>query len=142
MDSLKNKLRAMSEGKLDLPPIMTTLGMKLDKAGEGKAVLSMKVDKRFHNPMGTLHGGIITDIADASMGVAVMTTLGEEETFTTLEVNMNFLRPVFEGEIVSEAEVLHRGKTIAVVQSVVTSNNGESKQVARGTATQFILRPK
>jgi len=96
------------------------------------------VDKKFSNPMGTVHGGIITDLADASMGYAAMTTLENGETFTTLELKMNFLRPVFEGKLTSKAKVLHRGRTIALVESVV--RNSEKKVVARGLATQMVLR--
>jgi uncharacterized protein (TIGR00369 family) len=138
--SLRNKLKASLENQEGLPPIMKTLGMKLLEANEGKAVLSMKVDSRFHNPMGTLHGGIMTDLADASMGVALMSTLGDDESFTTLELKMNFLRPVYEGEITAEAKVVHRGRTIALVESIIKNDQG--KEVARGIATQMVLRPK
>ena len=127
----------MSEGKAEPPPIMTTLGMKVVQLGEGDATLSMKVDKTFHNPMGTLHGGIMTDIADACMGMATMTTLKEDETFTTLELKTNFIRPVIQGKITAEARVLHRGRTIVLVEFVV--KNDEGKEVARGIATQMIL---
>jgi uncharacterized protein (TIGR00369 family) len=116
---------------------MSTLGMRFLRFGEGAAVMSLDVGKRFHNPMGTLHGGIITDLADACMGTATITTLADDESFSTLELKMNFLRPVFEGKITAEAKVLHRGKTIAMVESVVKNEKG--KQVARGTATQIIL---
>src|SRR5439155_12072169 len=110
--------------------------MRLVSTGEGAAAFSMIVDKKFSNPMGTVHGGIITDLADASMGYAAMTTLENGETFTTLELKMNFLRPVFEGKLTSKAKVLHRGRTIALVESVV--RNSEKKVVARGLATQMV----
>jgi len=109
----------------------------LDHFGEGKATLSLSVGKKFHNPMGTLHGGIMTDLADACMGIATITTLSDDETFSTLELKMNFLRPVFEGKITADGRILHRGKTIAMAECVVT--NAEGKDVARGTATQIIL---
>jgi uncharacterized protein (TIGR00369 family) len=82
----------------------------------------------------------MTDLADASMGVALMSLLGEEESFTTLELKINFLRPVYEGELRAEAKVLHRGRTIALVESVLS--NSEGKEVARATATQMVLRPQ
>jgi uncharacterized protein (TIGR00369 family) len=137
MVGLKERLKAVSEGKADPPPIMATLGMKIVRFREGEVTLAMKVDKRFHNPMGTLHGGIMTDLADASMGVATMSTLKEDETFTTLELKMNFLRPVHDGRLTSEAKVLHRGKTIALVEAVV--KDSKKKQIARGIATQMVL---
>ena len=81
----------------------------------------------------------MTDLADACMGIATMTTLADDESFTTLEVKMNFLRPVIEGELRAEAKVVHRGKTIAMAEVVLT--NQEGKDVARGPATQMVLRP-
>src|SRR5437867_2964770 len=117
-----------------LPPICVTLRMRLVSCREGAATLSMvSADKKFYNPMGTVHGGIITDLADASMGYAVITTLEREETFTTLELKMNFLRPVFEGKLTARAKVLHGGRTIALAELVV--RNSEKKVVARGVAT-------
>jgi len=80
----------------------------------------------------------MTDLADAAMGIAAMTTLGAGESFTTLELKMNFLRPVVEDELRADARVLHRGRTIALVESVL--RNGRGKLVARGIATQMILR--
>ncbi|MDA4111741.1 MAG: PaaI family thioesterase [Thaumarchaeota archaeon] len=139
MVSLRDKVQNMQDGKEDLPPIMKTLGMNMVQFGDGKSLLTIHVDKRFHNPMGTLHGGIMTDLADASMGVALMSTLGDGESFTTLELKMNFLRPVYEGELTAESKVLHRGRTIALVESIL--KNSEGKEVARATATQMVLRP-
>ena len=73
--SLRDKLQATKEGKADPPPIMKTLDMNVLNFGEGKAVITMHVDQRYHNPMGTVHGGIMTDLADASMGVALISVL-------------------------------------------------------------------
>jgi uncharacterized protein (TIGR00369 family) len=137
---LNARLKAASEGTGEVPPIMSTLGMKLIHFGEGSATLALDVDGRFYNPMGTVHGGIMTDLADASMGIATITTLAEDESFSTLELKMNFLRPVFEGKITAQAKVLHRGKTIAMAECVVKNDHG--KDVARGTATQIILGPE
>jgi uncharacterized protein (TIGR00369 family) len=139
MTTLKERMQAIKEGKADPPPIAKTLGINLVEAHNGVAVATMKVDERFHNPMGTLHGGIMTDLADLSMGVAIASLLGDNESFTTLELKINFLRPVYQTELRAEAKVVHRGRTIALVQSILT--NDEGKEVARVTATQFILRP-
>ena len=138
MEGSKDLFRTLRGAKANRPPIMVTLGMKVVRLGGGEATLSMEVDKRFHNPMGTLHGGIMTDLADACMGLATMSTLHEGETFTTLELKMNFLRPVYQDKIVCEAKVLHRGRTIALAEAAV--RNSEGKEVARGVATQMILR--
>jgi uncharacterized protein (TIGR00369 family) len=136
MASMREKLKDKSM----VPPIMTTLGLRLLHFEEGKATVAMKVDRRFHNPMGTLHGGIMTDLADACMGIATMTTLADDESFTTLELKMNFLRPMVEGELTAEARVLHRGRKVAMTEVLVKNQDG--KEIARGTATQMVLRPE
>jgi uncharacterized protein (TIGR00369 family) len=114
--------------------------MKFQEYGEGKATLAMTVTRKFYNPLGTIHGGVITDLADASMGSALSSTLEENESFTTLELKMNFLRPAYEGKLTAESQVVHRARTISLVESVV--KNGKGKVVARGIATQMILRPE
>jgi len=126
------------DGRAKPPRISMTLGMKLVKLSEGSATMTMAVGRKFHNPMGTLHGGIMTDLADAAMGIATVSTLADDEIFTTLELKMNFLRPVFEGTITAVGTVLHRGKTIALAEAEVKNNEG--KLVAKGTATQMIIR--
>ena len=138
MATPKDSLRARLRDKSYAPPIMRTLGMKLLELEEGRVVMTLKADERFHNPMGTLHGGVMTDLADACMGVATMSTLADDESFTTLELKMNFLRPVIQGKLTAEAKVVHRGRTVAMTEVVL--RNQEGKDVARGTATQMVLR--
>ncbi|HBX42490.1 MAG TPA: PaaI family thioesterase, partial [Deltaproteobacteria bacterium] len=106
--------------------------------GEGKAVFEMEAGSRHHNPMGTVHGGILCDIADAAMGFAFASTLGPGETFTTLELKINFLRPVVEGRLTASARVAHRGRTIGMVECDVV--NSEGKPVARAASTCQVLR--
>jgi uncharacterized protein (TIGR00369 family) len=135
--TLRERTEDAFAGKIPLPPICLTLGMRFADYGEGRASLKIPVDERFHNPMGTVHGGIMTDVADAAMGIAVVSTLEGDETFTTLELNMNFLRPVFSGELTATGKVVKRGKKIAYVEVEVTASDG--KLVAKGNSTCMIL---
>ena len=114
------------------------MGFRPVSFGEGKAVFVMEAGRKHHNPMGTVHGGILCDLADAAMGFAFASTLGEGETFTTLELKINFLRPVFEGRLSASACVVHRGRTVGLVECDVT--NREGKPVARATSTCQVLR--
>lgn len=125
-------------GKAEPPPIAATLGMELVKLGAGKATMTMVARKKFHNPMGTLHGGVLTDLADAAMGIATVSTLLDDETFTTLELKMNFLRSVRSGRITAEGVVVHRGGTIALAEAVVRDDEG--RMVAKGLATQMVIK--
>jgi uncharacterized protein (TIGR00369 family) len=60
----------------------------------GRALVTLAAERRHANPMGTLHGGILCDIADAAMGMAFASTLAPGESFTTIELKINFFRPV------------------------------------------------
>src|SRR5690348_15100027 len=83
-----------------LPPVASTVGFRLVSVEAGSAVfrLEARVD-RHGNPMGTVHGGILCDVADAAMGMSCATLLAEGESFTTLELKMNFLRPVWDATL-------------------------------------------
>ncbi|MHB8586533.1 MAG: PaaI family thioesterase [Thermoplasmatota archaeon] len=123
---------------VEAPPVAVLLGMELVAVGAGTSTFFLKADERFHNPMGSVHGGIIGDLADAAMGVAVISTLERDESFTTLEFKMNFLRPVFASTLRAVGRVTHRGRTIAYAEAEVV--NGEGKMVAKGTSTNLILK--
>jgi uncharacterized protein (TIGR00369 family) len=119
-------------------PVAKLLGMKLASAGPGLATFTMDVDERHHNPMGSVHGGILGDLADAAMGYAVISTLATDETFSTLEYKVNFLRPAFAGKLRCLARVDTRGKTIAYAVADVL--NEEGKVVAKAVSTNLIIK--
>ncbi len=120
------------------PPIAVLIGFRPVSFGGGEAAFEMRADRRHHNPMGTVHGGILCDLADAAMGYAFASTLGTGESFTTLELKINFLRPVFDEKLSAKAKVTHRGKTVGLVECDVT--NEEGKLVARASSTCSVLR--
>jgi uncharacterized protein (TIGR00369 family) len=115
------------------PPIARLLGLVLKAIEPGRAVFQMEVDERFHNPMGTLHGGIYCDLADAAMGYAYASTLGETETFTTVELKINFFRPVRQGKLSAEARVIKAGSTLGYVECDL--KDAKDKLVARAAST-------
>lgn len=119
-------------------PVAKLLGMRLATAGPGLATFEMDVDERHHNPMGSVHGGILGDLVDAAMGYAVISTLGPDETFNTVEFKVNFLRPAFSGALQCRARVETRGKTIAYAVADVL--NDEGKIVAKAVSTNLIVK--
>lgn len=118
-------------------PVARLLGMTLASAGPGLATFEMDCDERHHNPMGSVHGGILSDLADAAMGYAVISTLGPHESFTTVELKINFLRPVFREKLRCHARVDSRGKTIAYAVADVL--NEEGKPVAKAVSTNLVV---
>jgi uncharacterized protein (TIGR00369 family) len=106
--------------------------------GNGESRFRMEAGERHHNPMGTVHGGILCTLADSAMGMAFASTLLPGETFATLELKMNFLRPVFAGELFADAKVVHRGRSVGMVECNVAAEDG--KLVARAVSTCSVLR--
>src|SRR5213079_2840933 len=92
MSRMLDLIRKMQRGELPPPPVATLVGFELTAVEPGHAVVELQATERHANPMGTLHGGILCDVADAAMGMAWAATLDEGETFTTLELKINFLR--------------------------------------------------
>jgi uncharacterized protein (TIGR00369 family) len=104
----------------------------------GHAIFEMEADERHHNPMGTLHGGIYCDLADAAMGFAYASTLGEGEKFTTIELKINFLRAVRKATLTADARVVKAGGTLGYVECEVKDQAG--KLVAKAASTCMKLR--
>lgn len=119
------------------PAVAKLIGMELASAGPGIATFTMVADERHHNPMGSVHGGILSDLADIAMGYAVITTLGQDETFTTLELKINYLRPVFSGKLRCVGRVDQRGKTIAYAVADVFGQ--DDRVVAKAVSTNLII---
>ena len=125
-------------GEVPPPPIGRLLGFVLKSIEPGRAVFEMEADERHHNPMGTLHGGVYGDLADAAMGYAYAATLGEGEAFTTVELKINFLRAVRKATLTAEATVVKAGSTLGYVECDVRDQTG--KLVARAASTCLKLR--
>jgi uncharacterized protein (TIGR00369 family) len=119
-------------------PIAKLLGLKLVQAENGTAVVEFVADERHANPAGTLHGGVFCDIADAAMGFAYYTTLEAEESMTTLELKINFLRPVRKATLRAKAKVVRAGRLIGLVECDVVDEQG--RLVARASSTCLTLR--
>src|SRR5213593_4206349 len=92
------------------PPIAELIGFNVEEIGDGRAVASLQAGPQHANPMGTLHGGVLCDLADAAMGMAFASTLAPDESFTTVTFNINFFRPVWRSLLRAEAKVTNRGK--------------------------------
>ncbi len=121
------------------PPVASTVGFEMVAMEKGSAVTRMEARVERHaNPMGTVHGGILCDLADAAMGMAVASTLAEGESFTTLELSMNFLRPVFDATLEARARVVHGGRTMLYLECDVVTADG--KTVAKSKSTALVLR--
>jgi uncharacterized protein (TIGR00369 family) len=124
--------------KVPVAPVAQLVGFEIGEASEGRGVMTLQAGPQHANPMGTLHGGILCDIGDAAMGYAFASTLAEGETFTTIDLRITFLRPVWNALLRAEAKVLHRGRTVGYVECDVTDDKG--KLIAKLSSTCMVLR--
>ena len=138
MATILELAQKMMLGEVPPAPISRLLGFVIKAIEPGHAIFEMEVDDRHHNPMGTLHGGIYCDLADAAMGYAYAATLAEGETFTSVELKINFFRPVRQGKLTADASVIKAGGTLGYVECDVKDAAG--KLVARASSTCMRLR--
>jgi uncharacterized protein (TIGR00369 family) len=135
--TILDHLQLVQRGELDVP-VATLVGFKLASIERGEAVVELEAGERHYNPMGTLHGGILCDIADAAMGMAYASQLAEDESFTTLELKINFLKPVWKARLRAAGRVVKSGRTIGLVECDITDQTG--RLVARASSTCMTLR--
>ena len=114
-------------------PATKTLGIKILELSEGRSLVEMQVDEHLHNMSSTMHGGIMADIADAAMGIAVSTTISPEEDFTTMEMKISFFRPHIRGPLRAEGTVAKRGRRAAFTEAVLTNEKKQIVAKANGT---------
>ena len=119
-------------------PIARLIGFEAQKIADGKATVTLTTGPQHANPMGTLHGGILCDIADAAMGMAFASTLAPGESFTTVELKINFFRPVWEDRLKAEGRVVRRGRNLGYVECEITDDHG--RLVAKAASTCLVLR--
>lgn len=130
--------RRMTESDPPTWPCGELVGLEARSMGDGEARWVMEAGPEHANPMGTLHGGVLCDLGDAAMGSAFMSTVGDDESFTTVDLSVNFLRPVWSGRLTADARVVHRGRTIGLCECDVQNEDGDL--VARLAATCLVLR--
>ncbi len=138
MPTMLDLMRKIQRGSLPSPPVAELIGLRLVSVEPGHVVMEMDAERRHANPMGTVHGGILCDLADAAMGMAYASSLEEGETFTTLELKINFLKPVWTGRLVATGRLVKGGRTVGLTECDVVDD--KERLVARASSTLLTLR--
>ena len=133
------QLEAMSAGTIPPPPIMDTLGMTDLRPERGRVVVEMPAAHFHYNPLGTVHGGVISTLLDTAAACAVHSTLAVGELYTSLDLSVKFLRPVTveSGLLTCEGTVIQRGRRTALAQAELTDEQG--RLLAHATSSCLIL---
>src|SRR3954465_13238234 len=117
-------LRGLVTGETPPPPIAKLVGFTTKHIELGLSIMELDASERHANPMGTLHGGVICDVADAAMGTAFATTLEDDESFTTLDLTTKFFKPIWNARLTATAQVVKRTRTLGLIECEVTDEAG------------------
>jgi uncharacterized protein (TIGR00369 family) len=118
------------------------MNMRLVEVEEGRAVFAVEPDERHYNGLGIAHGGLAATLLDSALGCAINTVMPAGRVFTTLEMKINYVRPMRRetGEVRCEAAVLHAGSRVATAEGRIVDASG--KLYAHGTATCMLFRAR
>jgi uncharacterized protein (TIGR00369 family) len=133
--------RKMIAGALPRPPMTSLLNIRLVEAEEGRVVFGAVPARAHYNGLGIVHGGLAAALLDRALGCAINTRAPAGKVFTTLEMKINFTRPLTRkvGPIRCEAKVVHMGNRVATAEGRVVDKHG--KLYAHGTATCILFEP-
>jgi uncharacterized protein (TIGR00369 family) len=131
---------ALLAGELPAPPILSLVGFELDSFSEGRVAFRMTPGEYQYNPLGTVHGGVYATLLDSAMGCAVHTTLPAGVGYTSLDLDVKFLRPMTAttGEVTATGWVVNAGRRTALAQSEL--RDGTGRLLSTGSSSCMILR--
>jgi uncharacterized protein (TIGR00369 family) len=134
-------LRALASGELPRPPIAQLMGFQLTEVEEGRAVFECVPGEHLYNPIGSVHGGFACTLLDSALGCSVQSTLPAGAGYVTTDVQVRFIRTITSstGRVRAEAKVVHAGRSTAVAEARLTSEDG--KLLAFATTACAIFRP-
>ncbi len=132
-------LKSIKEGKISPPPIARLVGYKIVNVETGTAVFEIEPGEHLYNPFSTVHGGILSTLLDTTMTAAVLSSLPIGKSCSTLEMKVNFVRPVTgkSGLMCCRAEMIHSGKRTATASGKIFDDR--ERLVGHGTGTWTIF---
>jgi uncharacterized protein (TIGR00369 family) len=133
-------LQAMAAGELPQPPIMSTLGARLESVAEGKTVFTLTPSECHYNPIGSVHGGVYSTLLDSAAACAVHSMLPAGVGYTSLDLSVRFIGAITvdTGPVTCTGTVTHLGRRIALAEAALTRQDG--KLLATATSNCIILR--
>lgn len=134
-------LRRVVAGEEPLAPIMATMNFTLVEVEKGRAVFATTPAEYHYNPIGVVHGGVAATLLDSAMGCAINAALPAGTAYTTLEIKVNYLRPLtmMTGPVRAEGKVVHLGRRMAVAEGRITDASG--KLYATASTTCLVMAP-
>ena len=133
-------MRRVAAGDLPGAPMMTLLGLRVTDVAEGRITMTAELQPEFENGLGIAHGGFAATMLDTALSCAVNTVMPAGKIFTTLEMKINFIRPVTRqsGAVNCTGTVVHAGARTATAEGRITGADGTL--YAHGTVTCILFR--
>ena len=133
-------LKKVASGELPPPPMAQLMNIRLSEVERGRVVFEGTPEEYHYNPLGVVHGGMTATLLDSALGCCVNSCLDAGDFYTTLELKVNYLRPVTldTGRVRAVATVVHIGQTTALVEGKVLDD--ADKIYAYASSTCLIRR--
>ena len=134
-------LRGMRRFEVPAPPMARLIGIDIESIEEGRVVMTLEPDEHFYNPIGVVHGGMLSTLLDTVMGCSLHSTLEAGVGYTTSDLHVQFVRPVTigSGRVRAIGEVLHKGGRMATAQGRLS--DAEGRLCAHASSTLVLLSP-
>ena len=132
-------LEGIRTGTVPPPGFAVLLGLTLEQVEEGRVTFAMTPGEAHLNPLGTVHGGLLATMLDSAMGCAVQSVLPAGSSYTTLQLDVKYVRspPLGRGRILAEGTVVHAGRRTATAEGRVL--DGDGRLCAHATTTCLVL---
>ncbi|MBJ7356178.1 PaaI family thioesterase [Nocardioides sp.] len=133
------QLQSIEQGLMPPPPVMSTIGMTHFHAERGTVTCGMRAETFHYNPLGGVHGGMISTLLDTAAGCSVHSTLAVGEGYTSLDLSVKFLRPVTvdSGLLACVGKVVSRGRRTALAEAQLFDEN--DRLLAHATSSCMIF---
>ncbi len=134
-------LQAMNDGTLPFSPLVKTLDFTVETVEKGRVSFSFQPAEFHYNPLGSVHGGVLSALLDSAMGCTLHSVLEAGLSYTTLELKTNFLKAanIHSGKLTATGKIIHLGNRTALLEAELTDEQG--RIYAHGTSTCIILKP-
>ncbi len=128
-------LQAIMDGTVAPPPIAALFGYRITSVANGEVTFSCTPDESAYNPIGVVHGGMVCTLLDTVLGCAVHSTLPAGVAYTSIELKVNYLRPVHDGkgDITARGWVTKPGRRVAFADGEVRDRDGKLLATATGS---------
>ena len=132
-------LQAIVDGRFPTAPAIELASARLTAVASGEATIRFAPERVHMNAMGLVHGGIVSTVLDSTIGYAIISMLEAGKTFSTLQLNVTFVRPVAPGQnYIAHARVRHGGRRTVVAEANIVAEN-EGKEHATANAIGVVL---